>query len=249
MARSLLPFAQIIAELAATYGEPEAPVVVDPLEMILYENVAYLASDEQRDLAFAALRERVGTTPAEILAARESELVRVAAIGGVHAATRAERLRQIAQLVEREFSGDLSSVLQQPVSAARRALKRFPSIGDPGAEKILLFNGALPALALDSNGLRVLVRLGFGSEHKNYAATYRSAQEAVKAQLPADCLWLVRAHQLLRRHGQVLCKRTGPLCVSCPLTRVCVYYKRQHPPRTTAGERKDAPGEKRKGGF
>ena len=47
---------------------------------------------------------------------------------------------------------------------ARRALKRFPGIADPGADKLLLFAGVTPYLALDSNGLRVLLRLGYGEE-------------------------------------------------------------------------------------
>ena len=34
--------------------------------------------------------------------------------------------------------------------------------GEPGAEKVLLFSGSAPVLALDSNALRVLLRLGFG---------------------------------------------------------------------------------------
>ena len=55
---------------------------------------------------------------------------------------------------------------------------RQPCSGDPGAEKILLFSRTHSILALDSNGLRVLRRLGYGEERKSYASTYRSAQEA-----------------------------------------------------------------------
>ena len=43
-------------------------------------------------------------------------------------------------------------------------LKKFPAIGDPGVDKILLLTRTEPVMALDSNGLRVLVRLGFGAE-------------------------------------------------------------------------------------
>lgn len=46
--------------------------------MVLWENVAYLVGDEQREVAFRALRERVGTKPAEILAARKKVLLEVA---------------------------------------------------------------------------------------------------------------------------------------------------------------------------
>jgi endonuclease-3 len=49
---------------------------------------------------------------------------------------------------------------------AKKLLMRFPMIGEPGAEKILLFCGALAVLALESNGLRVLVRVGVAEERK-----------------------------------------------------------------------------------
>jgi endonuclease III-like uncharacterized protein len=100
-----------------------------------------------------------------------------------------------------------------------------PQITDPGVDKILLFSQTCPILALESNGLRAIVRLGFGEEMKNYAATYSQAQEAVRNQLVEDCAWLIRAHLLLRRHGQELCKRTEPICSSCPLTDNCRYWR------------------------
>jgi endonuclease-3 len=65
----------------------------------------------------------------------------------------------------------LKSVLKLPLPKAKKALQKFPGIGEPGAEKILLFTRTHPLMALESNGLRVLVRLGFGAEHKNYATT------------------------------------------------------------------------------
>jgi endonuclease-3 len=59
-----------------------------------------------------------------------------------------------------EFGGDLGAALRAAPGKARRALRSFPGIGEPGAEKILLFSGRQARLAPESNGLRVLVRLG-----------------------------------------------------------------------------------------
>ena len=87
-----------------------------------------------------------------------------------------------------------------------------------------------PLLALESNGLRVLVRLGFAEELKNYSATYRAAQEAVKDQWKEDCDWLIGAHQLLRQHGQESCRRSEPLCNACPLTSRCRYFRDHNQP-------------------
>jgi len=220
-----VPLPDLLDRLARHHGEPRAPRGVDPFEMILLESLAYLASDDRREGAFRELKKRVGTRPEEILAAPIRTLQEVAAMGGIIAGERAERLRDIATLAIEEFDGDLRPVLRRPLAKARRALKGFPSIGDPGAEKILLFAGAHPVLALDSNALRVLVRLGYGRERKSYSATYRSAQEAAAKESRAECAWLVRAHQLLRRHGQETCRRSTPECGECPLARDCAYYR------------------------
>lgn len=96
-------------------------------------------------------------------------------------------------------------------------------IGQPGAEKILMFSGVLGVLALESNGLRVLVRLGFGEERKSYAATYKSVREVTLEELPADPSLLTNAHLVLRQHGQTLCLRNDPVCHDCPVRRECGF--------------------------
>ncbi|MGH9840680.1 MAG: endonuclease III domain-containing protein [Blastocatellia bacterium] len=223
-------FQRIIALLEKQYGRPRPPRVTDPMEMILLENVAYLTSDEQRDAAFDALRKQIGLQPANILSASDEELLAVARLGGMLPRQRIEKLRRIAQITLAEFNGDLRPALALPLAKAKKALKKFPGIGDPGAEKILLFSRTQPLLALESNGLRVLIRLGFGEELKNYSATYRAVQEAMKEQLKDDCDWLIGAHLLLRRHGQELCRRSEPVCKACPLTKHCRYF-REHQQR------------------
>jgi endonuclease-3 len=184
--------------------------------MVLWEIVGYLADDVRRGTAYTALRERVGLTPEAILAAPDAVLEEITRMGGAIAVVeRAERLRTAALL------GDLDEVLCMPFPKAKKRLMRYPMIGEPGAEKILLFCGVLPVLALESNGLRVLVRYGIGEEKKSYAATYRSVREAVLGELSADCGALRRAHLLLRRHGQEVCLRNGPACGRCPVRSSC----------------------------
>jgi endonuclease III len=152
----------------------------------------------------------------------------LAAIGkaGILPDVSAEKLLTIAKIAHEEFQSDLGSVLRKPLPQAKKALKRFPSIGDPGAEKILLFTRSYPVMALDSNGLRVLCRVGFAEEQKNYSATYKSVQEALRQQLLRDHDSLIRAHQLLQHHGQELCKRSKPRCADCPVREGCNYGRK-----------------------
>lgn len=228
MSASRLLFSRVVDTLARLYGEPSAPHITDPFAMVAWENIAYLANDARRAEAFEELRKKVGLRPSDIRKASDKDLLSVTGKGIVPEIS-LEKLRDAAEIAKKTFGDDLSSVLQKPIPAAKKDLRKFPSIGEPAAEKILLFNHKLPVLALDSNGLRVLVRLGFAPEKKGYSATYKGVQQAVAPQLPADCGALVRAHQLLRQHGQELCKRSKPMCVRCPLRAQCAFFAETAP--------------------
>jgi len=217
--------AQIAERLAAAHGEPQPPPARDPWRLVLWENVAYLADDLRRRAAFELLESSVGLAPSAILAASDAKLRKVAS-HGILAETFAEKLRTCAKLaleLAPESDGDLGLLTQQPLAKAKKALKRFPGIGDPGAEKILLFAGAHATLALESNGLRVLTRLGFAPEGEPYAATYRRVREAVAPELSDDCVELARMHELLRRHGKTICKSSKPNCEQCALVSRCAF--------------------------
>ncbi len=127
-------------------------------------------------------------------------------------------------MVQKDYGGDLRTAIRGPLPAARKILKKFPVIGDPGSDKILLFGNIAPLPAVPSNCLEVPLRLGFGEEGKNYAKSYRSIQQALGTSLPETFAARQRAYLLLRRHGQEVCKRSKPLCERCPLTEDCVYF-------------------------
>lgn len=220
-----MPLSQVVERLQVHYGQPKVPMPGRPWEMILWENVAYLADDEQRLKAFQTLKKRVGTEPERLLSASDEALLEVTR-HGILADQFAKKLRKCAQIALEEFDGNLRPVLKLPFTQAKKALQKFPGIGEPGAEKILLFSQTYPVLALDSNGVRVLLRLGFGEEKKGYSTTYRLVQKAVAEGLNKDYSWLIQAHLLLRCHGQELCKRTEPECKKCPLASDCEFYRR-----------------------
>jgi endonuclease-3 len=134
----------------------------------------------------------------------------------------ADKLRACAQIAIEDFRADLGLVLRQPLQQAKKALRRFPGIGEPGADKILLFAGVQSSLAPDSNALRVLGRLGFIAEHKSYARMYASSRE-LKATPALKIAAVQEANLLLQTHGQTLCKRNAPLCAACPLANRCPF--------------------------
>jgi len=227
------PLGRILARLERFYGKPKPPRSIlpglsgtaNPYEMILYANCGYPATDASCTKGFEALKKEVGLRPDDILGAPDRKLVEILRLGGIVPELRAQRLREIAARVKHEFGGSLSAVLKGPLAEARKALKKFPTIADPGADKILLFTRTAPVPAVPSNCVEVTVRLIHGQPYKNYGVNYREAQEILRAQVPADCDSLLRAHLLLKQHGQEICKRTRPLCEQCPVMLQCRYFR------------------------
>jgi len=217
--------AQLLDRLENFYGKPKPPRPTDPYEMILYINCAYPATEAHCTKVFDALKKSVGTGLDDILGARKEKLAPIMRLGRAFPEGRATRLKEIAALVKYSFAGDLRSVLKRPLPEARKALKKFPNIGDPSADKILLFTKTAPIAAVPSNCVHVPLRLLVGEETKNYAAGYRAAQEAIQAQLPAECGALLCAYLLLKQHGHELCKGSRPRCESCPVSSDCLYLK------------------------
>jgi len=212
---------QAVRVLRKHYGRPEPLPTADPFELIVLENVAYLASPARRRNAFEQLKRTVGTSPAALETADLEAMQRATAMGILNV-TAAAKLRKCAEIAIEHFGGDLGPVVRGNADSAKRALRRFPGIGEPGAEKILLFTGQQPLLAPESNGLRVLVRLGIVREAKTYSATYAAGRDAATGLSPNPRV-VQEAHLLLQQHGQTLCKRTAPKCAVCPLATMCAY--------------------------
>lgn len=215
---------RLIAALKRRYGAPALPPARGPFELVLWENACYLMPDDRRLEVFEGLRREVGLTPAAILAADRDVLLSWAKRGGMRPEVRVFRWLEIARICRDQFSGDLDSILTQTYAQAKKALKQFPTIGDPGAEKILMFCELASGLPLESNGLRVLTCVGYGREHlKNYGQTYKSVQEAIAAEIPKAPARLAEAHLLLRQHGKEVCRTNEPACYDCPIAADCAY--------------------------
>lgn len=219
------PLPDAIAILEKTYGRPPKPSVTDPFELVVWENCAYLVDDARRAEVFAGIRDRIGLTPKAIAGVPESVLVDVLEGSGMKPSVRAARLNRCAEIAEDIGIARLRSLVRKDPAEARKLLKEFPGIGDPGADRILLYNGTARTLGPDSNALRVLVRLGFAKMERDYGRVYRSVAETAAPELPSTFPKIIAARELLRRHGQELCRRNNPRCEMCPLSARCEAFR------------------------
>src|SRR5271169_3435891 len=243
MKKSKRELGRVLEALGKHYGKQVAVGPSDPYEMILFVNCGYPATDASCAKGYEALKRDVGTEPEKILAAPKAKLAKLMHLGGIVPELRAERLKTIAKTVNEEFGGDLQwslgKLLQEEkkeagkgIRLAKKALKEFPVIGDPGADKILLFARLAAVAAVPSACTAVPQRILFGGEDKNYAAGYRAAREAMAAELPETFDARQRAYLLLKHHGAQICKRTKPKCEACPVSGECTYFREKLPAKS-----------------
>jgi endonuclease III len=222
---------RILDTLESLYGALAVFAPSDPYEFLVWWHSGYPASEARCEKGWQSLKHRVGIAPQQLMAASTAKLTDALKAGGMVPEVRAARLKDIAARVQAEYSGDLRTALTQlSVPQARKALKTFPGIGNPGADRILLFARLVPIAAVPSACPHVLVRLAHGPEGDKYPALYAAAQRMLD-ELPASFEARIRGYLLINRHGGELCKRTHPACARCPLHSVCIFAKNSNKPR------------------
>ena len=228
--------AEILDSLEKRYGAQKLAGPNNPYEMIVFVNCGYPATDLSCTKGYEPLKAEVGTTPDQILKALSAKIAKLTKDAGMFPELRAERLKLIARITNENFGGDLNWAVERMMKdkntpqerrerRVKSALKEFPVIGEPTADKIMLFAGLAPVAAVPSAQTGVPQRIFFGTEDKNYGKGYRAAQEFMTAELPQDFAARQRAYLLLKKHGQEICKRTKPKCDICPVSAACLYFQ------------------------
>jgi endonuclease-3 related protein len=126
---------------------------------------------------------------------------------------KAARLKAFINFLMHEFRGDLDAMFQTPLEEIRQQLLSIRGIGPETADSILLYAGGLPTFVVDAYTMRTLSRHGLIFED----ATYEDVRGMFMDNLPADVQLYNEFHALLVALGKHYCKKTRPLCSSCPL--------------------------------
>jgi len=222
----VLPLARLLDSLEAFYGPQLPDWPTDPYQFLIWWHCGYPASDAACAKGWMSLTSRFEVDTESLLAANAGELAEALKPGGMVPELRAARLKEIAERVQKEFGADLcGSLRRMPIARARTALKKFPGIADPGADRILLFAGIAPLPAVPSNCPHVLLRMQLGYEPEKYAVAYAEAQKMITDGVAEKPDARIRAYLLLKRHGQEVCKRTNPKCAVCPVADSCAFVK------------------------
>jgi A/G-specific adenine glycosylase len=146
--------------------------------------------------------------------------------------SRARNLHRCAQAVMQDFGGRFPSTAEQ--------LQTLPGIGRSTAAAIAAFCFGQRVAILDANVKRVLTRvLGIDKD------LAQMANERVLWDLATDLLPTKHLAQNMPRHtqammdlGATVCTTRKPLCMHCPLVKLCVAQHQGHPEKYPVKTRK-----------
>ena len=127
---------------------------------------------------------------------------------------RPRRLHAIARESVERYGGEL------PADAD--TLRSFKGIGAYTAGAILSFAFRRPAAILDTNVARVLFRVFVGRGHPKSHAMRRQLWKVSAALLPRRDVF--DFNQALMDFGAMVCVARKPLCLVCPMARMCRAY-------------------------
>jgi len=219
-------FASQLDQLEHHYGRQHPAWPTEPYEFLVWWHCGYPASDTTCAKGWAALGAFTGLKPQQLLECKTAALTRVLKAGGLIPDVRARRIHDIARRVVDDFHGNLAAALAQlPPEDTRKALKRFPGIGDPGADRMMLFGDMAPIAAIPSNATQVAVRIQHGDSLGSYAKDYSEGVKLIESHVSAAIPSRKRAYLLLKIHGETLCKRAKPKCEDCPIARGCAFLR------------------------
>jgi endonuclease-3 len=120
--------------------------------------------------------------------------------------TKAERLVEIARILERDFSGTVPDDID--------TLLRLPGVGRKTANLVVTVAYALPGICVDTHVHRISNRWGYVRTR-----TPEETERALRDKLPQR-YWL-EVNKLLVTLGQTACRPVRPRCMACPVERWC----------------------------
>jgi len=126
---------------------------------------------------------------------------------------KARRLKNLLEMIGRDYEGELLQLLGEDTASARQALLSVKGIGPETADSILLYGGGRPSFVVDAYTHRILARHNLIPEE----CDYHYIQDLFMDNLDHDADLFNQYHALLVNTAKDFCKKSAPLCDKCPL--------------------------------
>lgn len=148
--------------------------------------------------------------------ARLTALIKDAGLSG----QKAPRIQEILRRVKSDVGQtSLSWLRDLPDARVETYLTSLPGVGTKTAKCVMLFSLGRQVLPVDTHVWRVSRRIGLVAEDEPLAR----ADEALEAVVPGPDRLSLHVNGLI--HGQRTCRPVAPRCSTCPVRRLCDYYR------------------------
>ncbi|MDE1868351.1 MAG: hypothetical protein KGH60_00055 [Candidatus Micrarchaeota archaeon] len=131
---------------------------------------------------------------------------------------KAQRLLSICKSIKREY-GTLDRLFSLDKTELRDALLSYKGIGKETADSIILYAAEKPIFVIDAYTKRAMHRINpkIGED-----ISYGELQDYFEKRVKRDLVLYQDMHAQFVELGKNYC-RTRPLCVGCPLNKICQY--------------------------
>lgn len=173
-------------------------------------------NDDNRDLAFARLRQRFPRWE-QVRDAPPEQIIEAIRPAGL-ANQKGPRIQAILRAITAERGSlDLGFLASWPPEKVERWLLQFKGVGPKTAAIVMLFSLGQPAFPVDTHIYRLSGRLGLRSP--------RSSAEKAHQELAAlfEPQQYYPVHLNLIHHGRQICHARKPQCHRCILRDLCLY--------------------------
>lgn len=208
----------VFRRLRQHFGAKQSSSDESPLDQLVRTILSQNTADTNRDVAFAALKERYPTWQA-LAQAPLGELQEVIRPAGLVTQKSQTIKRALAEVERERGTYDLSFLDGMSTDEALEWLIDIKGIGPKTASIVLLFCFNKPLFPVDTHVHRVSRRLGLIDD----AMSREQAHDELARVAPEGEFY--EFHVNLIEHGRAICRARRPRCEDCFLTDVCDYYR------------------------
>lgn len=222
------PLQDLDVRLRVLYGgSVQRREIWDPLTQLVYSLCASRTKTPVSHAALRALRDRFDGWP-DTQGVVHWEKLRDASVEQIaetiamctFPGEKAKNIKAtLVAITEKTGALSLDFLRRYKTDKVRAWLEQFPGVGSFVTAEVINFSMRRPLFVIDGHHQRVAIRLGLAPKN----ATAKRVEDELMKLVPQDWSGVQcdEHHQVVKLHGQTVCRTGEPLCARCGLREVC----------------------------
>lgn len=201
---------EVLRILEELYPEAECELVhCSPFELLISTILAAQCTDKRVNQVTTELYKKYNT-PESFLELNEDELGRLIKSCGFYR-MKSKNILNTCRILVQKYNSVVPGTIEE--------LMELPGVGRKTANVVVSNAFGKDAIAVDTHVFRVTNRIGLAHSNDVFGTEDQLMENIEKK------LW-TQAHHWFIFHGRRICKARKPKCEICPLTNLCLYYRK-----------------------